>query len=96
MLIRIIFCFNRSNNNLLGLTLIFFQAVATGKYHGAILTNSQEWEDCCMKAGILSGDLLFPIPFAPELHFSEFASAIADMKNSVAVSFTLFVCFDFF
>lgn len=65
-------------------TLTGAQAIATGKYHGAILTNSQEWEDSCMRAGILSGDLLFPIPYAPELHFSEYASAIADMKNSVA------------
>ncbi|XP_075231880.1 putative aminopeptidase NPEPL1 granny smith protein isoform X2 [Lycorma delicatula] len=65
-------------------TLTGAQAIATGKYHGAILTNSQEWEDCCMKAGLLSGDLLFPIPYTPELHFSEYASAVADMKNSVA------------
>lgn len=40
-----------------------------------------------MQAGLASGDLLFPIPYSPELHFSEFASAIADMKNSVAVRF---------
>lgn len=37
-----------------------------------------------MKAGQISGDLVFPIPYCPELHFSEFASAVADMKNSVA------------
>lgn len=39
-----------------------------------------------MEAGRKSGDLLAPIIYCPELHFSEFASAIADMKNSVAVS----------
>ena len=39
-----------------------------------------------MSAGVVSGDLLHPLPFTPELHFSEFASAVADMKNSVAVS----------
>lgn len=38
-----------------------------------------------MKAGKFSGDLTFPLPFAPELHFSEFKSEVADMKNSVAV-----------
>lgn len=37
-----------------------------------------------MQAGLRSGDLVFPIPFCPELHFSEFSSAVADMKNSVA------------
>lgn len=58
--------------------------MATGKYHGAILTNNGDWEEFCMQAGQVSGDLLFPIPYCPELHFSEFASAVADMKNSVA------------
>lgn len=61
------------------------QGVATGKYHAAILSNNGDWEDSAVQAGITSGDLLFPIPFSPELHFSEFASAIADMKNSVSV-----------
>ncbi|KAF5294424.1 hypothetical protein FQA39_LY13409 [Lamprigera yunnana] len=64
-------------------TLTGAQGVATGKYHGAILTNNGEWENFSMQAGLMSGDLLFPIPYCPELHFSEFASAIADMKNSV-------------
>lgn len=38
-----------------------------------------------VNAGLVSGDLTFPIPFCPEFHFSEFNSAVADMKNSVAV-----------
>uniref|UniRef100_A0A6P4EMS1 Probable aminopeptidase NPEPL1 n=1 Tax=Drosophila rhopaloa TaxID=1041015 RepID=A0A6P4EMS1_DRORH len=58
--------------------------VATGKYHGAVLTNSETWEAKSLQAGRKSGDLLAPIIYCPELHFSEFASAIADMKNSVA------------
>jgi probable aminopeptidase NPEPL1 len=62
------------------------QGVSTGKYHAAILTNSEEWERYAMTAGNSSGDLTFPIVFAPELHFSEFNSAVADMKNSAAVS----------
>lgn len=32
-----------------------------------------------------------PLPFCPEMHFSEFNSAIADMKNSVKVSKLLFI-----
>ncbi len=38
------------------------------------------------EAGRTSGDLTFPLPYSPELHFSEFRSVVADMKNSVAVS----------
>ena len=38
------------------------------------------------QAGKVSGDLTFPIPYTPELHFKEFNSAVADMKNSVMVS----------
>lgn len=64
-------------------TLTGAQGIATGKYHAAILTNNEELEKLCVSAGKASGDLVFPVPFAPELHFSEFASAIADMKNSV-------------
>lgn len=65
-------------------TLTGAQGIATGKYHAAVLTNNGEWEDVLMDAGLSSGDLVFPIPFCPELHFSEFTSAVADMKNSVA------------
>ena len=36
-------------------------------------------------SGRNSGDLVFPLVFCPELHFSEFGSAVADMKNSVMV-----------
>lgn len=64
-------------------TLTGAQRVATGKYHGAILTNTEEWELKAVEAGRKSGDLLAPIVYCPELHFSEFASALADMKNSV-------------
>ena len=38
-----------------------------------------------MKAGQNSGDLVHPVPYSPELHYPEFSSAVADMKNSVAV-----------
>jgi probable aminopeptidase NPEPL1 len=65
-------------------TLTGAQGVATGKYHAALLTNSEDWESIVVEAGLVSGDLVFPIPYCPELHFSEFSSAVADMKNSVA------------
>lgn len=65
-------------------TLTGAQGISTGKYHGAVLTNSGQWETAAVAAGRASGDLVFPIPYCPELHFSEFASAVADMKNSVA------------
>lgn len=58
------------------------QAIATGKYHAALLTNNEKWEDYCMQAGRISGDLVFPIPYAPELHFQELESIFADMKNT--------------
>ncbi|XP_055308614.1 probable aminopeptidase NPEPL1 isoform X2 [Sitodiplosis mosellana] len=65
-------------------TLTGAQAISTGKYHGAVLTNSECWEVKAVEAGRNSGDLLAPIVYCPELHFSEFASSVADMKNSVA------------
>uniref|UniRef100_A0A8C0T2N9 Cytosol aminopeptidase domain-containing protein n=1 Tax=Canis lupus familiaris TaxID=9615 RepID=A0A8C0T2N9_CANLF len=66
-------------------TLTGAQGIATGKYHAAVLTNSAEWEAACVKAGRRCGDLVHPLVYCPELHFSEFTSAVADMKNSVAV-----------
>uniref|UniRef100_A0A2I2ZDY5 Cytosol aminopeptidase domain-containing protein n=1 Tax=Gorilla gorilla gorilla TaxID=9595 RepID=A0A2I2ZDY5_GORGO len=65
-------------------TLTGAQGIATGKYHAAVLTNSAEWEAACVKAGRKCGDLVHPLVYCPELHFSEFTSAVADMKNSVA------------
>lgn len=60
-----------------------FKGIATGKYHGALLTNCQDCETELLGISRISGDLLFPIPYSPELHFPEFNSAVADMKNSV-------------
>lgn len=65
-------------------TLTGAQGIATGKYHAAVLTNSEEWEMACVKAGRKCGDLVHPLVYCPELHFNEFSSAVADMKNSVA------------
>ncbi|XP_074644678.1 putative aminopeptidase NPEPL1 isoform X2 [Tubulanus polymorphus] len=65
-------------------TLTGAQGIATGKVHAAMLTNNEDWEPMCVRAGLNSGDLIHPMPYTPEIHFNEFASAVADMKNSVA------------
>jgi len=65
-------------------TLTGAQGIATGKYHAALITNNDDWELSCVQAGLNSGDLVHPLPYCPELHFSEFVSCLADMKNSVA------------
>ncbi|XP_048762204.1 probable aminopeptidase NPEPL1 [Ostrea edulis] len=65
-------------------TLTGAQGIATGKYHGSIVTNDENMELWCVKAGQNSADLVHPMPYSPELHFPEFNSAIADAKNSVA------------
>lgn len=65
-------------------TLTGAQGTATGKYHAALITNNEDWEISCVQAGLNSGDLVHPLPYCPELHFSEFVSCLADMKNSVA------------
>eukprot|EP00116_Pleurobrachia_bachei_P007776 sb/3468038/ len=67
-------------------TLTGAQGITTGLHHGAVLTNNAQWESSAVAAGLTSGDMVYPILYAPELHFSEFKSAMADMKNSVAVS----------
>lgn len=65
-------------------TLTGAQGIATGKYHAAIVSNNRKLENQCITAGRRTGDLVHPLPFAPELHFPEFSSVVADMKNSVA------------
>ncbi|MBK8978973.1 MAG: leucyl aminopeptidase family protein [Planctomycetes bacterium] len=64
-------------------TLTGAQLIATGLNHAAIVTNDEELERAAIAAGQRSGDLVHPLPFAPEFHRSEFASPIADMRNSV-------------
>ena len=51
-----------------------------GRNHASVLTNRKSWEDICVTAGLASGDLCFPIIYAPELQITEFNSAIADLK----------------
>ncbi|XP_052819077.1 probable aminopeptidase NPEPL1 [Mya arenaria] len=65
-------------------TLTGAQGIACGKYHAGLVANNEDWEQACVKAGQVSGDLVHPVPYSPELHFPEFSSTVADMKNSVA------------
>jgi len=67
-------------------TLTGAMDMSSGLYHGAIVTNSEEWELACVKAGRASGDLVHPLPYCPELHFEEFESPVADMKNTAKSS----------
>ncbi|GMH87498.1 hypothetical protein TrVE_jg11597 [Triparma verrucosa] len=64
-------------------TLTGAQMVATGKRFAAIVTNSAEAEARAVEAGIRSGDLVHPLPYAPEFFNEEFTSKVADSKNSV-------------
>jgi len=64
-------------------TLTGAQLIATGKLHAAVISNDELLETTAIAAGKRSGDLVFPLPFAPELFRGEFQSAVADLKNSV-------------
>ena len=72
-----------------------FVVLFLGRFHGGVVTNNEDWELAAVRAGQSSGDLVHPMPYAPELHFNEFASAMADMKNSVAVSWDFFLKMNF-
>ena len=65
-------------------TLTGAQGIATGQRHGAVYTNDDDFEQLAIRMGKFSGDLVHPIPYAPEFFVPEFASSVADMKNSVA------------
>lgn len=65
-------------------TLTGAQGIATGQLHGALLSDDEELEGIVLEAGRRSGDLVHPLPFAPEFHREEFKSQVAHMRNSVA------------
>ena len=64
-------------------TLTGAQLVSTGRRHAAIVCNDDDLEVRAMTAGKSSGDLVHPLPFVPEFYRKEFASKVADLKNSV-------------
>ncbi|KAJ3005988.1 putative aminopeptidase npepl1 [Thoreauomyces humboldtii] len=65
-------------------TLTGAQLITTGVIHSAILTAHEDLERKVIDAGKRSGDLCFPILYAPEILKKQFDSKVADMKNSVA------------
>jgi len=64
-------------------TLTGAQLVATGMLHAAVVSNRTELDALAVKVGKESGDLVHPLPFAPEFYQNEFKSLVADMVNSV-------------
>jgi probable aminopeptidase NPEPL1 len=64
-------------------TLTGAQLVSTGLLHAAVVTNDEALEQLVIQAGRASGDLVHPLPFAPEFYKQEFESTVADMCNSV-------------
>lgn len=64
-------------------TLTGAQLVATGLNHAAVVSNDPDLETVMVDSGRASGDLVHPLPFAPELYQQEFKSPVADMRNSV-------------
>ena len=64
-------------------TLTGAQLVTTGKKHAAVMSNQEDVEQRAEAAGKASGDPTFPILYCPEFYRAEFASKVADMKNSV-------------
>ncbi|GAU99381.1 hypothetical protein RvY_10397 [Ramazzottius varieornatus] len=65
-------------------TLTGAQGMSTGRYHAGIMTNNERWESLAYWMGKMTGDLTYPMVYCPEMHFTEFKSSVADMKNSVA------------
>ena len=64
-------------------TLTGAQLMATGKRHAGLMTNHLVLEQALVEAGRVSGDLVHPLPYAPEFFRAEFRSKVADLKNSV-------------
>ena len=58
-------------------TLTGAQLVSTGKMHAGILANTEELEQKAVKAGLASGDLCYPLLYAPELLKKEFNSKVS-------------------
>jgi probable aminopeptidase NPEPL1 len=64
-------------------TLTGAQGIATGRRTAALYCNDAELEAMAVAAGRATGDLAHPLPYLPEVFQAEFASPVADMKNSV-------------
>lgn len=58
-------------------TLTGAQLVSTGKIHAGILANTEDLEQRAVKAGLVSGDLCYPLLYAPEILKEEFNSKVS-------------------
>jgi len=63
-------------------TLTGAQGISTGKAHSALYCNDEELEALAVQCGRATGDLCHALPYCPEFFQKEFASTVADMKNS--------------
>eukprot|EP00755_Sulcionema_specki_P036993 Sspe_Gene.22772::Locus_8713_Transcript_1_1_Confidence_1.000_Length_1561::g.22772::m.22772/K09611/NPEPL1; probable aminopeptidase NPEPL1 len=68
-------------------TLTGAQSICTGKAIAAFLTNDEEMERKAMAAGKASGDLCFPVVYAPQIHVPDIESAVADLRNTNITKF---------
>lgn len=64
-------------------TLTGAQMISTGHRHAAVVSNDEALERLSVTAGSITGEMCHPMLFAPEFYQREFASKVADMKNSV-------------
>ena len=55
-------------------TLTGAQGVATGDLHAAVIANDAAVEKALLDAGMATGDLCWPLPFAPEFYRAEFTA----------------------
>lgn len=68
-------------------TLTGAQGIATGAYHAAILTNNEDCETSCSKAGRISGDLVVCLAFFFLYIFSLFfVRCLKKLRNSCLLS----------
>ena len=63
-------------------TLTGAQMVATGRNHAGLFSNQDGLEKLLIEVAYDTGDLVCPLPFAPEYFEDELTSEIADMRNS--------------
>ncbi|KAF8381842.1 hypothetical protein PRIPAC_70984 [Pristionchus pacificus] len=63
-------------------TLTGSQAYMTGKTHAAVMCSQEESEEKIVSAGLLSGDLVHPMIYAPDMHAIDLYSPVADMNNA--------------
>jgi probable aminopeptidase NPEPL1 len=64
-------------------TLTGAAKICTGNATSCTISNREGLERLSVECGRATGDLTFPLLFAPEFFHGEFASKVADMKNSV-------------